>query len=175
MLTSFYGSMFSLGAILTGMVCIPYLIISGADASGLLMTLNSFILTGLVIEAVGHLFHLRYMRREESEAAASFYQLTTTFGKTYQARNILLGLCLVAVAILCITGLPSDWPGILLWTLLAGLIALTALVSRALFYVLVIPTTMPGAFFWKNKGFEEHARKTGLAKMPQVGVLQHDH
>jgi hypothetical protein len=37
--------------------------------------------------------------------------------------------------------------------------------------VLVIPTTMPGAFFWRNQGFEEHARKTGLAKMPQVGVL----
>jgi hypothetical protein len=36
--------------------------------------------------------------------------------------------------------------------------------------VLVIPTTMPGAFFWKNKGFEEHARQIGLARMPQVGV-----
>jgi len=39
----------------------------------------------------------------------------------------------------------------------------------------VIPTTMPGAFFWRNKGFEEHARKTGLAKMPQVGVLPDVH
>ena len=27
-----------------------------------------------------------------------------------------------------------------------------------------------GAFFWKNKGFEEHARDIGLAEMPQVGV-----
>jgi hypothetical protein len=47
----------------------------------------------------------------------------------------------------------------------------TSLISRALFYVLVIPTTMPGAFFWKNKGFEEHARDIGLANMPQVGVV----
>ena len=45
----------------------------------------------------------------------------------------------------------------------------------ALFYVLVIPTTMPGAFFWRNKGFEEHARETGLANMPQVGVLPNAH
>ena len=30
-------------------------------------------------------------------------------------------------------------------------------------------------FFWRNKGFEEHARATGLAKMPQVGVLPNVH
>lgn len=57
----------------------------------------------------------------------------------------------------------------------AALIVGTALVGRALFYVLVIPTTMPGAFFWRNPGFEEHARATGLAKMPQVGVLPDAH
>ncbi len=36
------------------------------------------------------------------------------------------------------------------------------------------PTIMPGAFFWKNKSFEEHARKTGLAKIPQVGIVEFD-
>ena len=46
----------------------------------------------------------------------------------------------------------------------------TEIIVGILFYVLVIPTTMPGAFFWKNKGFEEHARDIGLANMPQVGV-----
>ena len=51
----------------------------------------------------------------------------------------------------------------------------TALIGRALFYALVIPTTMPGGFFWRNKGFEEHARATGLAEMPQVGVLPDCH
>ena len=50
-----------------------------------------------------------------------------------------------------------------------------AVVSRAMFYVMVVPTTMPGAFFWKNKGFEEHARESGLAKMPQVGVIADVH
>lgn len=50
-----------------------------------------------------------------------------------------------------------------------------ALVGRAPFYVLVIATTMPGAFFWRNHGFEEHARETALAHMPQVGVLPNVH
>ena len=55
--------------------------------------------------------------------------------------------------------------------LAALLILLVALIGRALFYALVIPTTLPGAFFWRNRGFEEHAREIGLAEMPQVGVL----
>ena len=50
-----------------------------------------------------------------------------------------------------------------------------AIVGRMLFYALVIPTTMPGAFFWRNPAFEEHARATGLAKMPQVGVVMDGH
>jgi hypothetical protein len=49
------------------------------------------------------------------------------------------------------------------------------LIGRALFYVAVIPTTIPGAFFWGNKSFQEHARKTGLANMPQVGVAPGKH
>jgi hypothetical protein len=56
-----------------------------------------------------------------------------------------------------------------------AVITVTALIGRALFYALVIPTTTPGGFFWRNKGFEEHARETGLAEMPQVGVLPDCH
>jgi len=48
-------------------------------------------------------------------------------------------------------------------------------ISRALFYVVVIPITLPGAFFWKNQGFVEHARETGLADMPQMGVAYEGH
>jgi hypothetical protein len=57
------------------------------------------------------------------------------------------------------------------WALVLLSVLVAALVGRALFYVLVIPTTMPGAFFWKNKAFEQHARDIGLADMPQVGVV----
>ena len=54
-------------------------------------------------------------------------------------------------------------------------LAFSTIISRALFYVLVIPTTMPGAFFWKNRGFQEHAVESGLARMPQVGVIADAH
>ena len=61
------------------------------------------------------------------------------------------------------------------WIMAAAVITVTAVIGRALFYALVIPATIPGAFFWRNKGFEEHARDTGLADMPQAGILPHTH
>ena len=70
---------------------------------------------------------------------------------------------------------PDGVAGLGLWLGTSLVILLTALIGRGLFYALVIPTTMPGAFFWRNKGFEEHARETGLAGMPQVGVLPELH
>ncbi len=41
--------------------------------------------------------------------------------------------------------------------------------------MLVIPTTMPGAFFWRNQGLVEHAREVGLADMAQLGVAYQRH
>jgi hypothetical protein len=63
------------------------------------------------------------------------------------------------------------------WTfgLLTLPVLMSAIIGRALFYVLVIPTTMPGASFWKNKGFAGHAREVGLADMPQLGVAFERH
>ena len=54
-------------------------------------------------------------------------------------------------------------------------VVITSVISRTLFYALVIPTTMPGAFFWKNQAFQDHAKETGLAEMPQVGVAFDTH
>jgi len=35
---------------------------------------------------------------------------------------------------------------------------------------------MPGAFFWKNKGFEQHAKDIGLAaSMPSAGIVDSSH
>jgi hypothetical protein len=62
-----------------------------------------------------------------------------------------------------------------LFAVLTVLALVSAIIGRALFYVLVIPTTIPGAFFWKNKGFVEHARDSGLADMPQLGVAYEHH
>ena len=129
-------------------------------------------------EAIGHIAHSKAMGKAEHEGGASYYIQTTTFGKTFVARNSVLAfnLLLVLGLLIALTGWQGDNIYALLGWLIAGaLLMATSIVGRALFYVLVIPTTMPGAFFWKNKGFEEHARDIGLANMPQVGVVPLNH
>ena len=128
-------------------------------------------LIGLAMEAVGHLFHGRDMRRQGGEGAASHYEQTTAYGNSYQLRNILLAINLMALTYIALSGLDDGATGIVLGLSLGLGLLISSIISRALFYVLVIPTTMPGAFFWRNRGFQEHARETGLAEMPQVGVL----
>src|SRR3989344_2924614 len=86
---------------------------------------------------------------------------------------------LLAAGALTVPGLAfsdaSGWAGLAGWIVAALLVYFASIIGRALFYVLVIPTTMPGAFFWRNRGFQEHARETGLADMPQVGVVPGAH
>ncbi|MDX1694419.1 MAG: DmsC/YnfH family molybdoenzyme membrane anchor subunit [Ketobacteraceae bacterium] len=172
--TSFFGNMLSLGALVAGLFVVPTLLVTGADPSMALITLGSALLAGLCIESTGLYFHNKAMLSAEHEGAASHYVQLTTFGKTYQARNLGLALNIVLAASLLFFSLPMaiELAG---WLLAGLLLTATATVGRALFYVLVIPTTMPGAFFWKNKGFEEHARDIGLANLPQVGVVPNLH
>ncbi len=169
--TTFFGSMLSIGGLLLGSILfVAGLIWNSVPAS--VMTPVILISTiGFIAEAVGLFAHARYLDVEEGEGAAAHYIQCTTFGWSYICRNILLGFAIVA-GLLSIV-LPSLQWVIFLPMLLAGVGA--ALIGRALFYVLVIPTTMPGAFFWKNKGFEQHARDIGLANMPQVGVVPDAH
>ena len=109
--------------------------------------------------------------RRNTKAPVSHHVQTTTFGHVYRLRNWLLFGNLVLVGALCVGGVAHPIP----W-LVAGLGALcSATIGRALFYVVVVPTTMPGAFFWKNKGFEQHARDIGLAANPAFGVAPTDH
>lgn len=171
--SAFFGNALSLGAVLVAAVALPTLAAQGGtslDSAALLCT--GVLALGLALEGAGHIAHARSLASAEHEGGASYYVQTTTFGKTYTLRNALLGANLLLVAGLFVALLWQGAGPVLLGVLaLAGatLIA-TSLIGRALFYVLVIPTTMPGAFFWKNKGFEEHARAIGLANLPQVGV-----
>jgi DMSO reductase anchor subunit len=125
---------------------------------------------GMAIEAVGLYLHAHDLEHAEHEGAVSFYIQLTTFGKTYIARNALMALNTVAVLLLALFA-GDDAVSLAVWALVLLSVLVAALVGRALFYVLVVPTTMPGAFFWKNKAFEQHARDIGLADMPQVGVV----
>ena len=123
------------------------------------------------MEIAGLVGHADDMRTAEHEGAVSHYVQTTTFGQVYRLRNVLLvgNLALVAGLAAAGVGHPVGW------IVAAAVGVATATVGRALFYVVVVPTTMPGAFFWKNKGFEEHARAIGLAANPAVGVAPTDH
>ena len=129
------------------------------------------IVAGLGLEIAGLVGHARDMRGAEHEGAVSHYVQTTTFGQVYRLRNALLLGNLMLAVVLAVAGVTHPVP----W-LVAALVGMgSATVSRALFYVVVVPTTMPGAFFWKNKGFEKHARDIGLAANPAVGVAPKDH
>ncbi|MFZ5523510.1 MAG: DmsC/YnfH family molybdoenzyme membrane anchor subunit [Pseudomonadota bacterium] len=175
---AFSGNMFSLGALVAGVVIIPTLIFSGAAYQTALLVCGGLICLGMAIEGIGHVAHARDMGRAEHEGGASYYVQLTTFGKTFILRNAMLGLnVLFALGLLAASALQEGASLIALagWLVVGATLIATSVIGRALFYVLVIPTTMPGAFFWKNKGFEQHARDIGLANLPQVGVAQLRH
>ncbi len=169
-LTSFYGNMLVLGPLLVILAFVAVQSYSGLQWSATVAQLATVMLAGLVMEAFGLYRHTVDLKAGSGEAQASHYEQTTTFGHTYHARNAGLGIAMALLLGLFVTA-PAGMSGLLLWLVTAGVIVATAITGRALFYALVIPTTMPGAFFWRNRGFEEHARETGLAEMPQVGVL----
>ncbi|MGD2056085.1 MAG: dimethyl sulfoxide reductase anchor subunit [Gammaproteobacteria bacterium] len=173
-LTAFYGSMLVLGPLLVVAVFTGLQIAHGQPWAGMAGVLARVMLVGLLLESLGLYFHARDLRRGAGEGQASLQEQCTTFGHTYMLRNAGLGLAALLLAGFTVLQ-PDGVPGLLLWSGAALVILITALIGRALFYALVIPTTMPGAFFWHNRGFERHARETGLARMPQVGVLPELH
>jgi len=173
--TAFVGNSLSLGAFVGGVIVVSTLLVS--DAATALVNQASLIFAtafvmGMVIEALGLIKHNSDLNRSENEGGAAHYIQCTTFGKTYLFRNWLLAFNIIAaVALLAINLLGYNEPALLLiWVAFALINCFTAAIGRALFYILVIPTTMPGAFFWKNKAFEQHARDIGLADNPATGV-----
>ncbi|MBI5901661.1 MAG: dimethyl sulfoxide reductase anchor subunit [Rhodocyclales bacterium] len=163
--SSFAGTGLALGGLLLGLLAL----VAGSMTADLAATLGALMAAGFALEGIGLAAHARALRPAQSEGAASFYEQTTTYGYPYLVRNGLLGLALLlALGIALGAGAALLLP-------LAPVAVVAAILGRALFYVLVIPTTMPGAFFWRNKGFVEHARETGLAEMPQLGVIPDTH
>lgn len=171
-LTAFYGSMLSLGPLVIGAIYVMYSYSLGINYS--LDVLALIVALGLSVEVFGLYRHSVYLKNTSGEAAASHYQQTTEFGKTYWLRNSGLILSIVIMMALSFSSLTGLY-GLLIWLLVGALIIFTEIIGRGLFYALVIPTTMPGAFFWKNKGFEEHARESGLAKSTEAGILADVH
>ncbi|MGK2942988.1 MAG: DmsC/YnfH family molybdoenzyme membrane anchor subunit [Immundisolibacter sp.] len=171
--TAFAGSALSLGSLLVGAALVATLAASGENYQAAALACAGGLTLGLAVEAIGHVAHARTMGHAGHEGGASYYIQSTTFGNTYLLRNAMLGLNLLLAAGLLAAMLVQAQFGVytlLGWAVVGAVAVVTSVVGRALFYVLVVPTTMPGAFFWKNKGFEEHARDIGLANLPQVGV-----
>ncbi len=132
--------------------------------------LIGIIAISIVVQGWGLFAHSRDMPSAR-EGAASHYALTTTFGHTHNCRMALLGITLLGCVALIVNGeVHPVWLAVFSITS-----SIAVVIGRTLFYVVVIPTTMPGAFFWKNKSFEAHAREIGLAENPQVGVARLGH
>lgn len=168
--SAFYGSMMSLGALMVGIFGSIFL---GFKPS--LITLLSLIAAvGLLVEIVGHFYHRRYLLNSSGESAASYYVQATEYGKTWWLRNALLLVNLAVLLIISRTGL-AGIGGFFIGLLLTASMLASAYLGRILFYMIVIPTTMPGAFFWKNSRFVDHARESGLADMQQLGVAHERH
>lgn len=165
--SAFVGAVIGLGGLTLGLVGLANGISYG-------MMIPTLILIAAVLQIVGLYFHASNNRGASHEGAASHYVQTTEYGKTYLLRNAVL--CVVAASALGLvffepTGLLAGG----LWLVLSLGLIFSELVSRALFYVLVIPTTMPGAFFWRNAGFAEHAKEIGLNEVVDMGVVSGGH
>ncbi|HMB58721.1 MAG TPA: DmsC/YnfH family molybdoenzyme membrane anchor subunit [Xanthomonadales bacterium] len=172
--TAFGGNTLSLGALLMGAVCAPIFAANDQAFGPLLNSLLPVVVIGLAIEIIGHWFHGRDLKALNNEGTASWYQQATKYGKSWVLRNVLLGTSLLLAAAMSTSALDAD-SSLLGWGLLSVLTLASAIISRSLFFVLVIPTTMPGAFFWKNQSFQEHAKETGLSEMEQMGVVKERH
>ncbi len=168
--TAFLGTALALGALL---LAVTSAVMSGAE-NKFISVLSLIMLCGLLLEGIGLIAHAQAMKQAKNEGAVSHFDQTTKFGKSYNLRNILLATNLALTVYIYFNGITHIDSQIVFAVLTISLL-ISAVIGRALFYVLVIPTTMPGAFFWRNKGFEEHARETGLAAMPQAGVLPGKH
>lgn len=173
-LTDFFGHTLTLGGLTVGIIFGVGLFETGEDFAPLLKSLSWPIIIGMVMTGIGLMYHARDMKRRGGEGAASHQQQLTAFGKTYMLRNIGIILSLALIASLALTD-TSGGIGLTGWLIAATVIILTAIIGRALFYVLVMPTTMPGSFFWRNKGFQEHALETGLASATQAGIITNSH
>jgi DMSO reductase iron-sulfur subunit len=146
----------------------------GQPVRAFLSALSWPLLLGLTIQVVSLVGHSRYLELRGEEAAVSRMLMLTRFKRFYLARYVslsFLGLVACLSAFQVVTG---GW-GLFLWMVALPIAILHEVVGRALFYVLVMPTTIPGSFFWGNKAFADHARKTGLSDRPQVGVVSAKH
>ncbi len=171
---AFFSSALILGSTTIGVIFGLAGLASGQDIAQVLRLLSILSLVGLILQQVAGTQHLRHLLKRGEEAAVSRMQLKTVFEKIDTARTWSLRL-LMGAAVFFVLFPPAGALGMTMWSAVFIITVGHEVLGRALFYVLVIPTTVPRGFFWGNQAFESLARKSGLAEKPQVGVLPDKH
>lgn len=172
---AFFSSAFILGSSAIGLIFGT----SGLSANGTIaVPLQVFalvLLAGLFIQGTALYAHGRYLTRRGEEAAISRMLMMEKHGLIYRARWFSWGVLMIGGVIFTLSSAAAGPVGMIIWGLIFAAAVLHEVIGRALFYVLVTPTTVPRGFFWGNHSFETMARKSGLAARPQVGVLVDGH
>ncbi|MFQ5588698.1 MAG: DmsC/YnfH family molybdoenzyme membrane anchor subunit [Nitrospiria bacterium] len=171
---SFAASALILGSGAIGLLFGAASLGAGVDVAPLLRLIALIFMIGLGLQHAAQFVHLRDLRRRGGEAAVSRMLMMKTHGKIFRARRI-SGALLAAASIGFSLFPPTAVGSVVLWAVVFFLALIHEMVGRALFYVSVVPTTVPRAFFWGNHIFEDLARTSGLAERPQTGVLMRDH
>jgi len=172
------GAFFSSGLILSSTVIGVLFGLIGLAKSGEIASVFRFLSVvfalGLILQQAARTQLLRYLKARGEEASVSRMQMNTVFGKIDTGR-FYSWVLMMSTALFFIVLPPSGAAGITVWSAIALIAVIHEVVGRALFYVIIVPTTVPRGFFWGNQAFESLARKSGLAEKPQVGVLADGH
>ena len=177
-MTDFYGTMLMLGGLVSGFILFLAVPGKSSNVHGIIQLLVVFVLTGGSLKLFGMACHARAMKNARDEGAVSYQIQMSRFKRLYITRVLFLlaGMTLALLSyfvphLAALMLLPQLIVWFAFWSIIAALLVLSEVIGRAMFYVLVIPTTMPGAYFWRNQGFVKHAIDTDLAEMPQAGVV----
>ena len=171
---AFFSSALILGSTAIGTVFGLNGLAKGEEIAPVLRLLAVFLAGGLILQQIARIQLLSYLKATGEEAAVSRMQMETVFGKINRARLYTWALLMGATLVFCFFP-PAGALGMTAWSAIFLIAVAHETVGRALFYVIVVSTTVPRGFFWGNQTFESLARTSGLAEKPQVGVLLDGH
>ncbi|MFQ5780186.1 MAG: DmsC/YnfH family molybdoenzyme membrane anchor subunit [Nitrospiria bacterium] len=139
----FFASALILGSAGVGLVFGLAEFVAGRPPAPFLSWMAIPLLGGLILQAVSSYAHLRHLKHRGEEAAVSHALMVGRYGKTSAARRISWGILMAMGLIFALSVLEGGW-ALAGWGGMLALALVHEIVGRALFYVLVVPTTIPG-------------------------------
>ena len=123
----------------------------------------------LVVQRLSEVKRDRDLAVRNDEAAVSREVMTKVYGRWVNLRYGLSGIQLMLLPFVIVIGMVPNSPIDLLALLALGALTVAipkSLVGRIIFYLFVVPTSMPGAFFLRNPGLsslvQDHAQPPPL-------------